>query len=826
MLLKMLFEALYGKPMFTDLLYPFAYEDDAYLLMDGSLGMIWEIEGISIDGRSPDDLQRASTTFANFLKSLPQDVPMQIIAATWIGLERPALETFLAGDLHNPYVDDYMRRIVTWHEHGKLHGFSREGTNHFHPRTIRVYFTVKQKPPFEQGGLYDADSIKQTRDKLKRLEITVDTSLSSGGINHQRVAPNALISLIYRILNPGRFLSVPPPPYKGGDLRKYMVFNSPDADPHGWSFEDKKYSVISLQNNPAMLSEEDTLSTFPNILFRETDGVSLFDLSPMMLFTINLHFPSQDAVKRRLNVKRSLAFLHLFNLLGDVSIDKEIAREESRQLLQQMYAGEKIAEASYHLCIPSSQEEFEFTSQQIVSYLNIRTGSNAFREDLIAPGIFMRALPFGYDHEVPDEKRFVRRARTATASVIADVAPIYMSCRGVCTKGAVGSYNRRGQDIWFDPFDKNTAITSPHFLITGATGSGKSVRLVDMNSQFLRRPATIFVLDKGNSYWKQCMLNGGQYLRFEGDPAFILDPFDSDFGDDHRAFLTALLANMVTGGTEKISREEVASLSEAVLYLQNYSKSQRTMPELVNTLKAAEDSVARTAGKKLFPFYGSGQYARFFEGDKPKFGITNTFFVAELGDLDMYPDLQAVVVFLLIFYITQYVKKIPGDKILIIDEAWSLFKNTAAVDFLVGATKTFRKYGCAVGFATQQLDDFAVIARAMNMKDNCPNKILLYQEMDVVTRNAEALELSPATVELYKTIKKSRTYSEGLIVTQNWTGVSRVTLSPKSYWIASSSEPDRVYLSDLMSCGMSLHDAINKAATEHPYGVGSASSTP
>jgi hypothetical protein len=65
-----------------------------------------------------------------------------------------------------------------------------------------------------------------------------------------------------------------------------------------------------------------------------------------------------------------------------------------------------------------------------------------------------------------------------------------------------------------------------------------------------------------------------------------------------------------------------------------------------------------------------------------------------------------------------------------------------------------------------------------------------------------------------------------LIVTQNWTGVSRVTLSPKSYWIASSSEPDRVYLSDLMSRGMSLHDAINKAATEHPYGVGSASSTP
>ena len=247
------------------------------------------------------------------------------------------------------------------------------------------------------------------------------------------------------------------------------------------------------------------------------------------------------------------------------------------------------------------------------------------------------------------------------------------------------------------------------------------------------------------------------------------------------------------------------------------------MVELVNTLKAAEDSVARVAGKKLFPFYGSGQYARFFEGDKPQFGITNSFFVAELGDLDMYPDLQSVVVFLLIFYITQFVKNLPGEKVLLIDESWSLFKNPAAVDFLVGATKTFRKHGCAVAFATQQLDDFAVIARAMNMKDNCPNKILLYQEMDVVTRNADALELTPAQLELYKTIRKAKTYSEGLIITQNWTGVSRVTLPPKSYWIASSSEPDRVYLNDLMSRGMSLEEAIDRAALEHPYGVGSAS---
>ena len=223
------------------------------------------------------------------------------------------------------------------------------------------------------------------------------------------------------------------------------------------------------------------------------------------------------------------------------------------------------------------------------------------------------------------------------------------------------------------------------------------------------------------------------------------------------------------------------------------------------------------------PFTEAGSTPVFSKETSPRFGITNTLFGAELGDLDMYADLQAVVVFLLIFYITEHVKKIPGDKLLLIDEAWSLFKNQAAVDFLVGATKTFRKYGCAVGFATQQLDDFAVIARAMNMKDNCPNKILLYQEMDVVTRNAEALELNQATLDLYKTIRKGKGYSEALIVTQNWTSVSRTTLDPVSYWIATTSEPDKVYLNSLRERGLSLRDAIHLAAKECPFGAHSRS---
>ena len=163
-------------------------------------------------------------------------------------------------------------------------------------------------------------------------------------------------------------------------------------------------------------------------------------------------------------------------------------------------------------------------------------------------------------------------------------------------------------------------------------------------------------------------------------------------------------------------------------------------------------------------------------------------------------------------------KNLPGEKYLFIDEAHALLKNEASVDFLVGAVKTFRKYGCAVGFITQQLDDFMVIARALNMKDNCPNKILLYQEMDVVKKHAKDLDLSDATMELYKTIKKSPRYSEALIVTQQWTSVFRTTIDPESYWIATNSQEDNAYMNELLQ-SMSLREAVKHAALTYPYGA-------
>lgn len=819
MLIKAL-ENLFDKPFVTDLMYPILHEDGVFLLSDGSLGLIWEIEGINADGKSVEELNRISGTFANFLKVLPEDIPFQFIAVTWRGLADDELSVYGNGDLSNSYISDYMYRKRAWHEHGKRKGFASEGAT-FYPRTIKTYFTVKQFS-LSPGRLYTEDSYKKTIEKLRNIELIVNASLSAGGIGHRLIGADELIELMYRFLNPNRSLNIPPQKWAGDDLRRYVAFNSPLAKEDGWVFDGMKYNVLSFTSNPA-LPHGDAFHTIPNILFKENNGASLFDYAPVIMFTMNFHQPSQAVLKRSLDVKRTFAFLHKFNFLGDVSIDKEIASNETRTLLTEMYGGEKVFKVSYHLCVPTAQEESNFFSSQIEGHLNITTGCNAFREDLIAPAMLMRSLPFGFDHKVVDEERLVRRAVTATASILADVAPIYRSGRGRRTDVAIGYYNRRGESVWLDLFDKSTAITAPHCLVTGATGAGKSVTMNDFVHQALRQPSTVIVIDKGESYKRACYLSGGQYLKFEGEPDFVLNPFKGDFTDDHRAFLSSLIAAMASGGHEIITREEVSFISEAVLELTGLYDEGRDLNNLVRILKSYNNPISDSVARKLFPFHGSGQYARFLESNKPHLQFSNKFTVCELGDVEIYKDLQAVIVFLLIFYITEYVKHVQGRKYLIIDEAWALFKNDVAVDYLVKAIKTFRKYGCSVIFVTQQLDDFMMIAKAMNMKDNCPNKVLLYQEGDVVIKNAAQIDLSQGMLDIYKSIRKSSKYAEALIATQGWVSVGRITLDPESYWVVTTSEPDKAYLNDLLKQGKTLGQAIEEASQNHPYGVTSNS---
>src|SRR5208282_3108682 len=165
------------------------------------------------------------------------------------GIDDVSLQNYTNGDMSDPYIREYMERKIAWHNECKHKGFAKEGTTCFYPRTIRTFLTIKQNPlNLDNISLYTKESFAATKQKLRNTTTIVETSLSSVGIGFKKVDVDDLIAVMYRILNPERYLDIPLSRYAGGDIRRYVTFSSPEAQGNGWDSGKTRYNVVSFAN--------------------------------------------------------------------------------------------------------------------------------------------------------------------------------------------------------------------------------------------------------------------------------------------------------------------------------------------------------------------------------------------------------------------------------------------------------------------------------------------------------------------------------------------------------------------------------------------------
>ena len=813
-------EAVFRKPNFKKFLKPVEPVENKqgiFYLSDGSLGYIAELGGINVEDNNPEQI---SNKLENIFIVLPEKYSYQLLLLCNKGCDE--IKRYAeSGVFKIEEVKKYMQRKVQWHDHGVERAFSREDGMIFSPRTIKTFITIKENGRFTRSKEDIQKAIEEFSMDVKRVE-----SSFKAVMNIKPLQADDLIQVLYRFLNQKRAIKVPPQKYMDEDMRKYLIYSSVD-NTSKIKIDNTVYNVISFGHLPVKYNDEDKKSyTEPNAILKENErGVSIIDYSESLLLVINFRIINSYMYTKKLEGKRTMAHKHRYNILSDTeAIDKQKQLDDTQMMISELYTGKKAISASIHAIIPTDSEEADSKTEEMLMYFNTMLNCNAFKEDLIASEIFVMSLPFGYDAKIHRDD-IVQRNVICTSSNLADIAPLYRYGRGSTSETGAIYYNKRGELFTLDLFAKDTSDTAPHCLITGLTGSGKTVTAFDFIEQSLRQPAIVVIIDKEISYRRQCLLNGGQHMVFEGIPNVKMDPFWGDLSEDHKAKTIDNLSIMATGNKD-ITVEDKSYISEAVAHVfkvlkeRGYSKDFSPMGETIKYLTDMNDDKAKSIARRLYMYHGDGPYSRFIEGDRPPLDINSNFVLFELADIDAYKDLQTVTISLLLHYITEFVKKHPGiKKYLIIDEAWQLFMNETSVEYLIKAVKTFRKLGCAVIFVTQQLDDFSYIAKAMNMKKNCPNKILLYQDYKEIQENAEALGLTTEQLLQYRKIKKYGKFSEALIVTEKWTATGRITLDPRSYWMIANSQNDRMYIDRMLEKGLSLEEAIERASKEYPYGV-------
>ena len=438
------------------------------------------------------------------------------------------------------------------------------------------------------------------------------------------------------------------------------------------------------------------------------------------------------------------------------------------------------------------------------------------------PGI-LTSLPLGF---TPTMHRFYKRTglicRKTSLNAI-NLAPLIGEWKGTPTP-VINLVGRRGQLMGLDLFDN----TGGNYNFAGAasSGSGKSVMGNEIATAYLGVGAKVFIIDVGRSYEKICRRYNGEYIEFIKKPDFqiCVNPFDNiEDLDEDMEMVKPVVAQMASpSGT--LTDHDRSLIEIAIVAKWSEKHNRMTVTDVAAWLKAQADPIAQRLGDQLFPYTASGMYGKYFEG-KSNVNFDNDLVVLELEELNSKRDLQSVILFIMMFRITQcmFHETRARRKVCLIDEAWDLMDGGNSGQFIEAGYRRARKYGGAFGTLTQSIGDYYKNAASQAALENSDWLFLLKQKKDSiekVTREGK-LNLDEATKRLITSLKTEQgLYSEIYINCPMGSGIGRLLIDPFTLLAYSTAPTDWNAIQQYRDAGLSVTDAINAVLQDRSQRAG------
>lgn len=449
------------------------------------------------------------------------------------------------------------------------------------------------------------------------------------------------------------------------------------------------------------------------------------------------------------------------------------------------------------------------------------------------------SLPMSLTPTLTKDIRNAQRLTTKTVPNAINMAPLLAEWHGV-GKPIVPMWGRRGQAMGIDLFANHSGNFNA--AIAGTSGSGKSVFLNSIALSYLGIGGRVWVIDIGRSFEKLCQTVGGQYLEFNQNTDIRLNPFSMvETIDEDMEMLLPLFEQMISPSEplDDYRRRQVGLHIQSVWYdkgrdatvddlasslINNCEKGgpnpQAASQEWVEKIRAMSheerqaycDPRIRDLGVQLFPYTSDGPYGRYFQGET-NINFDSDLIVLELEELAAKKDLQAVIMFLLMYRITQsmYLTR-DRPKICILDEAWALLGGGNSGDFIENGYRRARKYNGSFCAATQGVGDFSLSRSAEAAFNNADWLFLLRQKPESILalEKSDKLFMDESMKDMLMSIKTVQgSYSEVFVHGgQMGHGIGRVLFDPFSLLLVSSKAEDFEAVRYYRSCGYSIVEAL------------------
>lgn len=671
-------------------------------------------------------------------------------------------------------------------------------------RDFRLFITVMR--PVTRG--VSATDIE--RGWLVRTREAIRGILSSAGLSSRTIDADAFLNLIDTVLNPTAERRAA----LHWEDDRLLNEQALDAD-----------TLLQVERDGLILSRRDhaielrpySVRQYPQTwagwgmgdLIGDLFGNSLRLPCPF-LYTLTVHMPDQVSAAHGARMKAARATQMADSAMGRFLPAWRERRQDWDFVTRLVDNGHKLLKAHLQLVLFPPRGEGDHAEQRLNALFESR-GWTLQRDRYTALHAFLAGLPLMAGPAFVEEMRALGQLRTSLTWSCINTAPLVGEWKGTGTP-LLMLLGRRGQIMHIDPFDNKKG--NFNIAVAAASGAGKSFFTQEMVTSLLGTGGRVWVIDSGRSYERLCRLVGGTYLAFSEDARIKLNPFTGirDIAEE-TPMLKSVLAQMAAP-RQGLNSLQSAFLEEAIKAGWNERGDRTTITDVAQWLLANADDGARRVGRMLYPYTREGSHGRYFDGDA-NIDLDNHFVVLELGELDARPDLQTVVLMLLMMRITEsmYLGDRHQRKLCIVDEAWRLMGQGDAGQFIEQGYRTARKFGGAFMTVTQGIDDYFKSGTSKAALDNADWVFLLRQKPESIkaAENSDRIMMDEALRKLLTSVDTQQgKYSEIAVMGPGGTTVGRLVVDPFTEKLYSTRAEEYAAIEAMQRQGLNLVEAIER----------------
>lgn len=355
-----------------------------------------------------------------------------------------------------------------------------------------------------------------------------------------------------------------------------------------------------------------------------------------------------------------------------------------------------------------------------------------------------------FNAALPTGSRQVKMMRPFLASSLVALQPFYS--KTLVEKG--GTFYGRDVTTQQLVFANRKKLPSPHGVVVGNTGSGKSmlIKMTDISQVLLSSDDDIMIIDPQNETQYICALYGGKFFDMTPRGDIHINPmevplsvFNSKSDKVKKSFISAV-NGWANGFTEAVMKglaytsEHTAFIYDAVekVYERVFTSKtlvQPTIRDVRNELLKMEDSSEYDSDRRIIHMI-TNSLKPFTEGIYDMFAYPsdiniNSERLVAFGLNNITDDIWQPVMTTIMFFLTNRVEfnqEVQRATRFIVDECQYVCKSISTGNILLSAVLTYRKFG---GICTMAFQNLARVVMSEDLRDmltNCGYKMFFKQE--------------------------------------------------------------------------------------------------